>query len=295
MPTVPTPDTLLEALPADGVAAALEYATDAAVDVTYHHVGDADHVVIIDHAPGREMTLVDLEYLLPAPRDARGYTNLHDPASLVEWVNLHRAAAVDVYANPDHLNLAVVLDPHRPGRPSWQRHIGACTIRHHPRYARWRALDGKLVDQAAFAEHVQICASDVVTPAALDLLEVAETLQLNVGARISSSHRLRDGSRRLVFDETVDAVAGVDHEVEVPERITLRLPVYEGGDPTDVQVRVMYRKAGQGVAFLLQIVDRLELERALFDAAAQQVALDLDASLLFGTPATVAAHESSRL
>lgn len=275
---------------------ALQFGRDSAAIV--QRLTDEDltsATYLVEHAEDRTVELVtdDLEWTLPAPRRRHGVTKLHYPASLIEWVQRTAVPAndgddtFDLYANRDDLEIVAVLNPARPG-PAWQDHLGVVKLRWHPLYLRWASLDGRLVGQADFAGHVQVCSSDVIDPPALDLLEVAETLTLHATSKVSSAMRLRDGARHIVFDENVEASAGGgDREVDIPEILTIRVPMFEGGDPIDLKVRLMYRKVEGQVGFMLQVIDRVEAERAQFEELVLTVATELGVMPLYGTPATL--------
>lgn len=246
----------------------------------------ADRLTLVTLDEDRHLVLIDNENALPAPRRQRGTTKLASPDGFVRWVASHAGDSVDLYADP-HSNtrtLTAVLNPHRPDSPSWEDHRAELPALLDPRFARWLAVHTKVIRQAAFAEHVQECAADIAQPAAMDLLEVAETLALNVGAEVSSAQRLQDGARRFVFKESVDATAGYDREVEVPDTLLLRVPVFFGQDPLEVGVRLLYRKVDQGVGFLVQIVDLDLLLMEQFEALTDDVAERLGVQPMLGTP-----------
>ena len=261
--------------------AALDFANAATVDLLTELV-DVDGVTVVAHHDSRKITTLDLEDKLPAPRRHRGTTSLHTARGLIGWVTDHRIGPdVDLIADVDHLTITAVLNPAR-STPSWGDYRGRLTLRRSPEWARWVAIDGKAIPQGDFAGHVQACARDIVHPAALDMLEVAETLTLNVDATISSAVRQRDGQRRLVFNETSTARAGVEREVDVPEFITLRLPIFDGTDPVDVTVRLLYRQRDGGVFFAVQIIDLVPTERGAFVELADEVGAALGVTVVEG-------------
>jgi uncharacterized protein YfdQ (DUF2303 family) len=274
----------LEALSVDGVAAALDYATEAATTTTHVELSAfAAQVTLVDRHKDRVTEVIDLESMLPTPRRALGTTDLHTPAGLVGWVN-HVAddGALLLFADVHRLAVTAVLNPGTQAEPGWGDLRGQLAVRRHPSWAAWVGIDGKLLTQEDFAVFVQEHASDISNPTALDMLEIAETLSLNVGARVSSAVRLRDGQRHLVFDETIDATAGSDRELDIPAEIELGLPIFEGTDAIHVRARLLYRKAGTGVGFAVQLINRVDVERAAFEQLAADIATQLHVDAIDG-------------
>lgn len=264
------------------VAAALEHA-DAHAFSTIEAVTPDGSLVMVDQPQSRRVSPMDLEAWFPAPRRNHGTTRAHTPMSLVDFVKRVAVPEFDLYADIDNLSVIAVLNPARADQTAWQDHRGLLVFRPHPSWQRWCAIDGKLLTQEQFAVHVQECAGDIAEPPALDLLEVAETLTLNVGAKVSSAVRLRDGKRHLIFDESITATAGHDLEVDVPERLVLRVPIFQGCDPEEITVRLMYRQR-DGVRFAVQIVDRQEREWETFTESVGVISEALDSTPIFGIP-----------
>lgn len=288
---------------------------------------DREDVFQVDVPAGRTLHFVDLECLRDAPRRQRGTTTLATPDALIRWtqrnapdasperlfvpgslevvdtdalpepgdeeplpdidVRVYESKTFDLYANPNGFNLTTVLNPSRNGDPGWADWRGALSLKYHPNYQRWRQLHGQLVDQGPFAQHIQMCSGDIAEPPAADLLEMAETLVLNVDSKISSAERTRDGARHFVFTENVEARSGAELEAEVPQTLTIRVPpIFEGTGAEEVVIRLNYRNVGGSVAFLLQIIDLEDRERLRFDEIALAVGDALGVQPISGsTPA----------
>lgn len=282
---------------------------------------DVSWVYQVDTATERTVDFVDLEALADSPRRQRGTTTLATPDALVRWtqrnapdasperlhipaevsdepgdgelpgidVSVYESKTFDLYADPDSFRLTTVLNPSRNGEPGWADWRGALKMGYHPNYQRWRNLNGELIVQGPFAEHLQMCSGDIADPPASDLLEMAETLVLNVSSQISSAQRTRDGARHLVFTENVDARSGAELEAEIPTHLVLRVPIFEGTPPDEVVIRLNYRNVHGSVAFLLQIVDMEDRERLRFEEIAADLAGTLGVQPIAGSTPPVQA------
>lgn len=108
---------------------------------------------------------------------------------------------------------------------------------------QWRAFfDWRTqVDLAEFLEEHM----DEVDGGA-DIFEMAKTLDLTRESTCKSAIRLKTGSTRLEYnDETTSSV-------EIPDRITLMLPLFAGGPIFKMEAFLRYRLRGGGVHFLIK-------------------------------------------
>jgi uncharacterized protein YfdQ (DUF2303 family) len=203
--------------------------------------GDLAHVII---PYGAESVILDLEGHLPAPRRAKGTVHLHDADSFAAYVNLHKSAATVVYS--DALSeqpklVAVINDDAAQATPGWRDHRAVLAPQLTRAWQRWVGLDGKLLPQQAFAEHIEDGLAEIREPDAASMLELAQTFIANNQVAFRSSRRLDSGETGLRYEETVAATAGTQGEIAIPRTLVLGIPVFEGGDPYKVEARFRYR------------------------------------------------------
>lgn len=276
-----------------------------------HHASDvkpldesaAPGVYLVDRPLGREVKALDLRPFLAFPTQQAGTTVLHTADSFVDWTAEHRTVLgaddlpaadaplglpaaplgpLDVYADVDALSVVAILDPHRPGVTSWEKHRGSLTLRRTPAWKAWCEIDGTTLEQEAFAHFVQDQGSTIAEPPALELQEIAETLQLHVSAKVSSAVRIQNGARHVIFDEAVEGVAGNERTVDIPDTITLRLPMFEGDDAEEILVRLLYRQANGKVRMGIKIVDRADRELQKFHELCAGIGDRLAVTPVFG-------------
>lgn len=269
--------------------AVLEFADEHLVDVVE---GDLYDVVTLAHSAARKVTVIDHERRLEAPRRDRGTTVLHTPESFIEWVRTNRSddPTPAVFADVDQLTVTAVLDPSKPDTPRWADSRGVVTLRPTPEWVAWSKADGALVPQAAFAEFVQRWAHTFLDPTAMDMRDVAESLTIYGESKVSDAVRTRDGQRSIVYEETLTTSAtNAGGRVDVPEQITVRCPLFEGTDPEEIELLLLFRRDG-GVKLGVQIIDRPGLLRRAFDQVTSQIAEGLALVPLCGSaPGTITA------
>lgn len=114
------------------------------------------------------------------------------------------------------------------------------------------------MSQVAFAEYIEDHRPDVRVPAAADLLELAQDFQATSKATFRSGTILKSGQRNLQYTEQVDAQAGPNGTIAIPDALDLALEVFEGAGTADVvHARFRYRVGSDGRLTLGVILDQL--------------------------------------
>ena len=223
------------------------------------------------------------EYTQSTPRRKKGAVALTTPASLAQYVNAHKGDGTEVYADWRQRRATAVLNDHGV-RAGWGDHRAVLTLMATPEWTAWTALDSKWLSQEDFAEHILDTASDVVSPSAADLMEMAETFVATKSVNFKSGSRLRDGQRQLTYVEVIEAQAGPAGNVTIPESILLRLAPFDGAEPVEMGARIRYR-INDGALRLGYVLDRpdLVLREAFADVVAG-VEEQTGITALWGTP-----------
>lgn len=202
---------------------------------------------------------VDIPPLEPTLTRIRQHVTLHDRDSFVAYVNRYKTEATRLFAEPGFLAsgkaaVSAVLDYHRPDGPEHVAHIATYAPRYSEQWQRWHKACSEPMRQAEFAEFIEECREDIREPSAAQLLDIVRTFKASKKAEFDSLTYQPNGSVKLVYDEKVHQQAGSSGEL--PEKMTLGIPVYFRGTVYAVPVFVRYR-VGQGA-----VVFQLKLDRA---------------------------------
>lgn len=211
-----------------------------------------------------------LERLLPQPSRPRATVTLRDHESFIRYVNAHKTTSTTIFAELSETGGAftAIIDYHEAQGPQserahWGEHVCRYVCEFTPEWKRWTGISGKGQNQTAMALFVEDNLFDIVQPVAAQMLEVVKSLEATSGVEFKSAIRLDNGDRQLNYAHTTTAKAGQQGDIAIPDRITLRLPIFTNGAPHDVSCR--FRYTIRDGALTMQI----EVERAhkLIDAA----------------------------
>ncbi len=236
---------------------------------------------------GATQTTIDTEAIVApyrdTPRRKKGQVALTTPASLSQYVNLHKVDGTEVFADWRKRQAVAVINDHGTGA-GWGDHRATLTLVATPEWTRWAELDSKWLTQEQFAEHILDTTADVVDPPAAELMEMAETFVATKAVSFRSGSRLRDGQRQLTYVEEINAQAGPAGNVSIPERILLRLAPFDGADVVEMSARVRYR-INDGALRLGYVLDRPDLVlREAFANVMAGVEAATGITALWGTP-----------
>jgi uncharacterized protein YfdQ (DUF2303 family) len=232
--------TTLEATASDGVAAIIDQAQRAAAP---HPIRPGELFMVIANG-GTE--IVDADRLAARPRRKAGRPIFYTAESFGRYVAEHRVPGTAIYANVQGPGVVALIDGHVPmadagDEPGWGEHRPALALRHTPEWMRWAGQDNVMLDQQAFAEHLELGQGEIVDPPAASMVELAKTFEANTKVQFREAVVLESGERKLLFDQTISAKAGEKGDITIPREFTVGVAPYEGTDRFRVVCRLRYR------------------------------------------------------
>lgn len=237
-------------------------------------VGNTPHVIL---PPG--YTRVDLadavEKTQPAPARKRGTATLTDVASFLSYCADQAAQATGyIYADVDSRVLTAVFNDMKADT-GWRDHRATFKAELTPEASKWIGKDGNVFTQGEFAEFIEDNFADLQGTESQNLLTVATTIAASTSINFSSAKRLHDGQTQLVYNENIEATAGVDGTLSIPKTFALGLRLFKNGEGYALTARLKYRMHSGAVKFWYEL-DRPE--RAIEDAFKGYVAQAGEAS-----------------
>ena len=215
---------------------------------------------------------IDLEAMAGAPARKRGTVTVFDAASFnMVLADNGDAGNVAIYIdrNPDKPAVVAVLNGHGKAGAGWGDFRASIQFRPTPQWAKWKAIDGKMLPQVEFAEFIEDNLADIADPAGATMLEIATYLEATKGADFKSGIRLTSGAVQLQNLESVEAKVGAG-KIDVPEILTLALAPLQGLAAYKVPARFRYR-ISEGKLLLGVKLQRVEdlMTTVLNDVVAQ--------------------------
>lgn len=204
------------------------------------------------------------------PRRATGTYRPATVEAFVAVIGRHEnPQRTTVWVHPQDGNIVAVFNDHEPtpddappssmnSIPGWRDHRAHLSLQKTPEWQHWIGRNGRLMGQTEFAEHIEDGSAQIVTPAAADMLELAQTFHAHTDAQFRSAQRLRDGQVQVQYDEQIDASAGTSGQMQIPDTFELAVAPFLGEDPYRLTARLRYRIGGGKLQLGYKLVERPE-------------------------------------
>lgn len=242
-------------------------------------------VIYLPNGNGGQGAFVPVERFHPTPARKRGTVIVFDAAGFNQVLRDNADAgdcAVYLDRNPEAPVIEAVLNGHGKGGPGWGDLRVKIEFRATPQWAKWRAIDGKLLDQAAFAEFIEDNIADIETPAGATMLEIATQFQAMRTTAFRKAIRLSSGQVQFENVENIDAKVGAG-QIAVPEELTLALAPLQGSPVFRVPARFRYRLSAEGKLVLGVKLQRLEdLMREVIEDVVKRIEVGANVSIIEG-------------
>ena len=223
----------------DNVATIVDVAQKAANTIT---LASNSHVMIV-RDPALGLKVVDLEPLNTAPFRKKGHVKVFEAESFNKVMADNAVAGqAMVYINPDANAPAIVavLNGHGHAGPGFGDHRVSIEFRVTPQWAKWKAIDGKMLAQSDFAEFIEDNLSDIASPSGAEMMEIVTYLQATRTVDFKSGVKLSNGTVQFTNNEDTVAQVGPGN-IAVPDIFEIALSPVFGVTPFKVPARFRYK------------------------------------------------------
>jgi len=239
--------------------------------------------------PGWRLDFHDVEHRSLEPLRPRGTAYVHDAGAFLEALDrrrLHFDGASDpvVYADEATNSLTAILNDDAGDAAGWRDYRIELLLRTTPEWAHWRGVDGQLLAQVAFAEHIENGLAELQEPEPATMLEIAQTFHATTSAVFKSGTRLASGMNQFRYEEEDSPSAGTSGTIEIPTRLTLVVAPFYGSARYEVGAFFRYRLSRAGLVLGYKLDRPHEVERAAFGDIRREVenAEDVRATFIAG-------------
>jgi len=218
-------------------------------------ISDSPFVIVPE-----ETKVVELENLLPAPLRKKGKTFVYDLNSFARYIQDYghpeRTAIFsgltypleDGSCAPEYF-IEAILDFHQKetGEAGWCQHRVVYILRESFEFSSWKEKNDLKTSQKNFALFMEDRIDDVVDPPGIKFLEMIKSLQATQTQRCNSIINTDTGDVRFEFDKTT--VSRAPGEVEIPKRLRIAIPVFDGCEKIAFDVKIRHELKDGNLVF----------------------------------------------
>lgn len=221
------------------------------------------------------------------PERIKGNVGVLDPESFIEYYTKFSDPNSRIFAYEPEIKVVGVLDYHAAGGelvPRWCQHRVTLTLRQSEEWKVWVGGNNRQRTQTEFAEFLEQNSIDIIKPSPANMMEVARDLQATTEVEFGAGVRMQDGQVRFKYTETTKASVGAG-QLAVPERFTISLPVFVGGQRVEMDALLRFRNREGKLVIWYTLIRPEEVMRTAFLSARNQIETDLKQTIINGVPA----------
>jgi uncharacterized protein YfdQ (DUF2303 family) len=193
-----------------------------------------------------DLTVSMLNHLREHPMRIEQNVNHTTAQSFVDYFNRfsdeYQAA---IFIDEVNTKFTAILDYHDPyessPKPGWKKHISTFTPEKTPEWKAWLENDKKGMNQEAFGQFVENNIAEIQEPSGAEMLEIALSIQAKTEVKFSRATRLDNGQLQIAYNEVTNGTAGINGQLKIPEKFTIGLRLFRGGDAYKIDARLRYR------------------------------------------------------
>ena len=196
---------------------------------------------------GYRLERSDLTTLAPQPRRTKGVATLHDERSFVEYMQRHMTPATVIFAELDENRVTAILNYHeaadglQQGSPGWGDFRAVLKIEYSDPFREWFAFAKHPVSQIDFAYWLETHIPDVREPDGAELLQIVRHLRITRNVSFERVEHLATGQvTKLELSVKDRAAGGGVGDIELPDMITIEMPIFQSGEPEMIPVYLRY-------------------------------------------------------
>lgn len=244
---------------AESIIAVAQKATD------FQYVTDSDSrcIGVLHH---KDLKFTDMDRVNMHPRRIQQLVDVAEPDSfLALWERFKDTSSV-IFAELDEGRFTAVFDYHCGIEGAmWGENRAALKLTKSAEWLKWLKHNGHRFNQIEFAEFIETASVDIVEPNAAQMIEIAHTIEAKKKVDFKSSVRLPNGEVQFTFNEIIDGMAGASGTLQIPEKFTLALRVYQGTEKYKVECWLRYRINEGKLVFFYQIIRPERIQEDAFD------------------------------
>lgn len=232
-----------------------------------------------------------------APERITGKATLLTVQSFCAHVERFKSEATAIFAGES--GLTAVYNYHRRGAPAFADHRAVFAYPRSAAWRAWKAIDGKSLDQRAFAEWLEAHAEDVLGAGSTSAHERLDQLGLKIGPQseivglakglniriesdVSDSETLATGAVKIAYSSEIKGEKGA--ALTVPSGFVVAIPVLDEDAAYPLPVRLRFRVESQRVKWSMHLLGADDVERDAIRLALDQVAKATGVPIYHGTP-----------
>ena len=215
--------------------------------------------------------VINTDDYAPHPRRKTGEYTITNVDHFIAYLAKHGTSNTELWGSPNQGTIQAVINAHATQTPGWEDHTTTLLLTRTNDWNAWNHIDRQWHTQTDFAEFVEDHLPSFITPTAADMLELAQHFKANRSVEFESGKRTKSGATTLVYRETDKAKAGIKGDLDIPDRLELKIAPYEGFNQYPVTARFRYRIINGQLGMSIALERPHDILNAAFEHVTAQI------------------------
>lgn len=246
----------------------IQAAIDAGKEITGGNIIDINGTPILLTAEGIKAT--QFPELSDTPKRIKQTVEIDTAESFIEYFNNFSTDRSVIYLSQNNV-FTGIIDHYDADKPAFCNH----RVIFHPattdEWNSWSQNSGKKFNQEDFAFFIEDNSDEIQNPPAAEMLEIATTLKAKTKISFASAKSLANGQTQLTYVEEIDGSAGPKGELKIPEKITIGMRLFKGGDAYKMEARFRYRIREGSISLWYDLIKPRKTKDAAIEDIKQQI------------------------
>lgn len=229
------------------------------------------------------------------PFRRKGIVKLDDVTSFLEYFKRYSSpATTNIYGKLEPANFTALFNDNPLNGfdapvADWRDFGCSFTPKFSKEYTTWNGKNKYKFDgNDDFAVWLEDNLADVIEPTNGQLMELALNFKVNSNASFANPVRLQDGNTEFNFTNTVEGSSQISGQgkVKIPEKIRIRIPVFEGRSSSnwDFEARFRFRLNGPKLSIWYELIRPHKVVEAAFNDMVDKIEETTKQTILYGSP-----------
>lgn len=218
-------------------------------------------------------SLKSMETLLPAPQRIVASPEFHSVEGFLDYTEEFAQDGTRIFVDKGQWRFFTIFDSHAPNAPAWGDHCASLTLNLSPEWRLFKRIDGDRMSPQELAELLEENLAYFVGPLeGAELLTMAQNLKVDLKGDLQINSSTQSGLRLLsIRDDSTVAGRSGEKELAFPEKVELKLRIFDNHHAYPISVFLRYRASKEGVRFWFKIPDPDGIEEEAFTQAVDEI------------------------
>ncbi|MEI3040053.1 MAG: DUF2303 family protein [Victivallales bacterium] len=220
---------------------------------------------------GMQLIRLD-EYLPDRPRRKQIELKLKNVKSFIQYVNEQKSDHTRIFGHLEEpYSFRAVIDYHGTSglAADWCEHNVTLELSLSEQYRCWKKISGSLFKQEDFVEFLKDNRLDIISPDNGQILQLCMELDAHKDSRCTGKVPTNAGMAFSFVEDVQTSCRG--EKVEVPSSIRLRIPIFEGMPPVEIECDFKFRLTQGTMAFGVRMLGVEKMLREALDNARKEI------------------------